>query len=222
MKVKICGITTPDDARMVADAGADAIGLNTVGGPRRIDLACIEAILESLPPFVTPVLLAQLTEGLLNEQVAELLAARWVQHVQVYGDVTADAVERLSWEGYRVIVPVAVSAADFATARPAVLAAAPGRGPAAVLLDTHDPTRLGGTGRRFDWRWVAEASRRGELAEWPPIMLAGGLTPDNVAQAVAEARPYAVDVSSGVESEPGRKDAAKVRRFIEAARAAAP
>jgi phosphoribosylanthranilate isomerase len=221
MKIKICGITTRDDAIMVAEAGADAIGLNFVGGPRRIDLAQAETILDGLPPFVTPVALVTLAgpgAGEMNEQVVELLATRWMPTIQVYGDVTAEAVERLAWEGYRTILPVPVNDVGFAVARPAALRTASGHGAAAVLLDTHAPDKLGGTGRTFAWSWVAQARSLGQLHGWPPIILAGGLTPENVTQAIAEAAPYAVDVSSGVESAPGRKDADKVRRFVAEAR----
>ena len=216
MRIKICGITTPDDAIMAAEAGADAIGLNFVGGPRRIDIPQAEAILSRLPPFVVPVALVRLTGPAtpeLNEQLAELLATRWVSHVQVYGDVTPDAVARLAWEGYRPIVPIPVRDAGFARERPAILDKA-----TAVLLDAHDPNALGGTGRTFTWSWVADARERRELADWPPIILAGGLTPENVARAIAETRPYGIDVSSGVEDGPGRKSRDKLRRFIAEAR----
>ncbi|MBN1489198.1 MAG: phosphoribosylanthranilate isomerase [Phycisphaerae bacterium] len=220
MKIKICGITTPDDARLVADAGADAIGLNFVAGPRRIDLAQAEGILDALPPLVVPVALVQLTDGLLNEQVAELLATRWIATIQIYGEVTPAAVTRLAWEGYRPIVPVHVRDETFAQTVPAVLATDRGRGAAAILLDTPHADKLGGTGQSFAWSWLRQARQRGELDAWPPVLLAGGLTPDNVAAAIETARPYGVDVASGVEDEPGRKSPEKVRRFIAEARRA--
>lgn len=222
MKVKICGITTPDDARMAAEAGADAVGLNFVGGPRKIDLAQAERILDALPPLIIPVALVRLGDsnpGEMNEQVMELLATRWVSTVQVYGELTAPVIDRLAWEGFRVIVPLPVRDAGFFRTVPWTTAGQ-GRGPAMALLDAHDPNKAGGTGRTFAWSWVREARSRGELAQWPPVLLAGGLTPENVRQAVAEADPYGVDVSSGVESSPGRKDAAKVARFIAEARSA--
>lgn len=221
MKIKICGITTPGDAEMAARAGADAVGLNFVGGPRRISLDQAEAILKVLPPLVVPVALVQLEDGLLNEQVAELLATRWVSTIQVYGEASAEALDRLAWEGYRTLLPVTVQDAGFAANPPDALRKAAGTSVAAVVLDAHEPGKLGGTGKTFGWPWVQQARTRGELDRWPPILLAGGLTPDNVVQAVVEARPYGVDVSSGVESSPGRKDPDKVRRFIMEARRAA-
>jgi phosphoribosylanthranilate isomerase len=221
MKIKVCGITTREDAVMVAEAGADAIGLNFVGGPRRIDLKQAEVILDALPPLVVPVALVSLTgpgAGEMNEQVAELLATRWISTVQVYGEVTNKAVARLAWEGYRPIVPVPVRDIAFAATRPVGVSGGGEQGAAAVLLDTHDPGRLGGTGRSFAWSLVAQARALGHLQGWPPIILAGGLTPENVAQAIREAAPYGVDVSSGVESAPGHKDPEKVRRFVDEAR----
>jgi phosphoribosylanthranilate isomerase len=224
MKVKICGITTPEDAVAAADAGADAIGLNFVAGPRRIDPLAAEAILDALPPLVVPVALIEIapTEaGLFNEQVAELLATRWISTVQLYGEVTAETVHQLAWQGYRPLVPVHVRDASFAAPRPDVLGPPAAREVAGVLLDAYDPDKQGGTGRAFHWEWVRQARARGELAGWPPVVLAGGLTPDNVAEAVRRTTPYAVDVASGVESAPGRKDKDQVRRFIAEARRAA-
>lgn len=206
---------------MAAEAGADAIGLNFVGGPRRIDLARAEAILDVLPPFVSPVALVSLAgpaAGELNEQVTELLATRWIPTIQLYGEVTNKAVSRLAWAGYRPIVVLAVRDVGFAATPPIGVNRTGERGAAAMLLDTHDPGKQGGTGRCFAWSWVAQARVLGHLQGWPPILLAGGLTPENVAQAIREAAPYGVDVSSGVESSPGRKDPEKVRRFIEEAR----
>jgi len=156
-----------------------------------------------------------------QKQVAELLATRWVSTIQVYGEASAEALDRLAWEGYRTLLPVTVQDAGFAANPPDALRNAAGTSVAAVVLDAHEPGKLGGTGKTFGWPWVNQARKRGELDRWPPILLAGGLTPDNVAQAIVEARPYGVDVSSGVESSPGRKDPDKVRRFVMEARRAA-
>ena len=92
--------------------------------------------------------------------------------------------------------------------------------PPAILLDTAAAGKLGGTGQSFDWNWIAEARAAGELEGLPPIILAGGLTPDNVAEAIRIARPYAVDVSSGVEfpGQPGIKDPARIKAFVQAVR----
>jgi phosphoribosylanthranilate isomerase len=97
-----------------------------------------------------------------------------------------------------------------------------GKKPSAYVLDTASPEKLGGTGQTFNWNWIAEARAAGELEGLPPIILAGGLTPENVAEAIRIARPYAVDVSSGVEvpGKPGIKDPVKMRDFIQAAQSA--
>jgi phosphoribosylanthranilate isomerase len=218
MRIKICGITTVDDALAVAEAGADAIGLNFVAGPRRIDLAHAELILRELPPFVQPVALVKLAEGTIDASIRSLLEARRVSTVQVYGDVTREAVEDLSWRGFDVIVPTPVRDARFAEHKPAALEGSEHGRAVLVLLDAYDPEKAGGTGQTFRWEWVRAAREEGKLDSWPPILLAGGLTPENVAEAIRMVRPYGVDVSSGVEAEPGRKDMEKVKRFIAAAR----
>ena len=223
MRVKICGITRLEDALNAAEAGADAIGLNFVAGPRRIDVATAARILDGLPPFATPVALVRLDEsGRMPPEVAELLVSRRVAHVQLYGSVTGQAVAQLGEEGFTKPLLVArVQDRDFAASVTATISACGDRRPAAIVLDAYDPSRLGGTGQAFCWPWVMQARDAGELDAWPPVLLAGGLNPDNVAQAVAQARPWGVDVSSGVESAEGHKAMEKMIRFVETARAAA-
>lgn len=222
MRVKICGITNSADARVAAEAGADAIGLNFVGGPRQIAVGVAAAILESLPPLVTPVVLVRLQDGRLSDELVGLLGRHRVSHLQIYGPVTAGALDALAGDGFCPMPVIAVRGADFA--RGAVLwrDCRAGR-PRAVVLDTHDPLKEGGTGKVFHWELIPAAVASGAIRGWPPIILAGGLRPGNVAEAVHVVRPFAVDVSSGVEVEgsPGRKDATKVREFVLNARAAA-
>ncbi|MBP7933023.1 MAG: phosphoribosylanthranilate isomerase [Phycisphaerae bacterium] len=222
LRVKICGITNSADALVAAVAGADAIGLNFVGGPRQISVGVAAAILESLPPLVTPVALVRLQDGRLSDGVAELLGRYRVSHLQVYGPVAAGAIDALACDGFCVMPVIAVRGVDFA--REAVLwrDCRAGR-PRAVVLDSYDPLKEGGTGTVFHWEIIPAAVASGAIRGWPPIILAGGLRPGNVAEAVQVARPFGVDVSSGVEVEgsPGRKDAAKVREFVLNARAAA-
>lgn len=220
MRVKICGITSVEDARQAAQAGADAIGLNFYAGPRRIDLATGEAILASLPPFVTPVALIGVAGDQIDDDLLTMLIRGRVGLLQVHGDAALGVMARLSEVGFAIIQPLAVRESTFADAAPFW-----GKGwwrPTAVILDTYDPNRAGGTGQTFCWDWVDRARKAGHLNEWPPIILAGGLNPDNVADAIRIARPWAVDVSSGVESQgaPGRKDARKMRAFVRAARTA--
>lgn len=218
MRVKICGIVRPEDGLLAAEAGADAIGLNFVGGPRRITPAQADAILKKLPPLVSPVALVSLLSGGPAEDLRSWLRHSPVRHVQVYDLSDPQAASAWAGEGYVVLTVVRVRSASLCEASELDVI----RTSAGVILDGYDAGRLGGTGRSFSWEWVAQARGEGRLADWPPILLAGGLRPENVAQAVQLARPYGVDVSSGVEVEgqPGRKDPQKVAEFIRQARLA--
>lgn len=197
LRVKVCGITTPEDAVLAAELGASAVGLIFwPQSPRAVDLARAKAIVAALPPLVSAVgvFVNQQADALRIAEEAGLAA------VQFHGDEPAD-----SYRGFpvRVIKAVAVrddSAIAAATAVPAA---------AHVLLDAHDPVRRGGTGRTIDWSIATAIARR------RPVILSGGLNAGNVAQAIATVRPYAIDVSSGVESAPGRKDPGKLRALFD-------
>ncbi|HOS44354.1 MAG TPA: phosphoribosylanthranilate isomerase, partial [Armatimonadota bacterium] len=194
-RVKICGITHADDARLAVVLGADALGfLFYPPSPRAVTPAAARAIIAELPPFVTPVAVV------VNEPpaaVRALLADTGCRVAQLHGDEPPAYLDEL---GCPAIKSLAIGGeADV----PAVDAY---RGARAILLDARVAGQRGGTGVSFDWR-LARAARACGL----PILLAGGLTPDNVAEAIAIAAPYAVDVSSGVERAPGRKDAEKLR-----------
>jgi phosphoribosylanthranilate isomerase len=195
MFVKICGITRPEDADAAVKAGADAIGfVFWPGSPRFVDPYRARAIAVTLPPFVT-------TVGVFVNQPIEYVTgvASLVRlsAVQLHGDETIEYAAALS----RPVVKAMSLGDDRVTAWPA---------PMTVLLDVHDPVRRGGTGRTIDWTAAAAvaAGRR--------ILLAGGLTPDNVAEAVARVRPFGIDVSSGVERAPGVKDHERLRALFEA------
>jgi phosphoribosylanthranilate isomerase len=198
MLIKICGVTTIEDARLAADLGASAIGLVFwPGSPRFVEARQAKAIVAALPPFVSAV-------GVFVNQVGEAASiAREVglNAVQFHGDEPAS-----SYSGFplRVIKSVAVkdaSAADAADAVPP---------DTTVLLDAHDPVRRGGTGIPIDWSIAARIARR------RPVILSGGLNPANVAEAVDAVAPYAIDVSSGVELVFGRKDPDKMRALFDA------
>jgi phosphoribosylanthranilate isomerase len=199
-RVKICGITRLEDAECAVELGAEALGFNFFPpSPRYIDPAAARSVIKRLPPFVTPV-------GVFaNEGDAESIAATarqaGVRAVQLHGRPLPSSLAPLA--GLAIIRAISVGATlDLAElARYKV---------DAILLDGYDPHLPGGTGRQFAWELVHLAKPFGR------IILAGGLTPDNVAQAVRAVRPFAVDVASGVESAPGIKDLAKLRAFFEA------
>lgn len=220
MRIKICGITTPQDAREAAQAGADAIGLNLVGGPRRIKPQQAGTIVESLPAFVTPVALIRLEGGGIPRESLDVLDACRVSHLQIYGAWKPDMIAALRAQHFQPIGVLPVRHEAFAREAAALFAVAPPRRTAAVVLDAYDPDREGGTGRAFCWDWVISARDRHELEGWPEIVLAGGLRPENVADAIRTLRPMGVDVSTGVEFEgrPGQKDPARMRAFVMEAR----
>jgi phosphoribosylanthranilate isomerase len=202
--VKVCGITSVEDGVMAAEAGADAIGLVFwPGSPRAVDVSRAREIAAALPPFVLRV---GVFVDAPREEMARVADAVGLDLLQLHGQ---EAPESLAGLPRRALKAVRVGPGFQA----AQALRYEGRA-AGILLDTRVPGGApGGTGQTFDWTAVREVRER--LA-W--LMLAGGLTPDNVARALAEVRPDAVDVSSGVESAPGRKDAEKVRAFIEAVR----
>lgn len=204
MKVKICGITTVEDAATAVAAGADALGFVLYRqSPRYVEPAIVRSIVATLPPFV-------LTVGVfVNEEasrVRTLMDECGLTLAQLHGDETAAYCQSL---GRPVLKALRVKD------RQAFLALAEYQGRGNVrgfLIDAYHETEYGGTGRTADWTLAAEAARAA------PIVLAGGLTPANVGEAVRLIRPYGVDVSSGVESRPGKKDPDKVKAFIEGAR----
>ncbi len=204
-RVKICGITRLEDALAAVDAGADALGFVFVPGtPRFITAEAAAGIISALPPFVSTVgLFVNASEDTIDSH----LRISRVQSVQLHGDESPE--DSMKWLGrvrvlkaFRVRGPETIQRlADYRFAADA------------FLLDAFVPGAHGGTGARFDWELALAAKSAGR-----PLILAGGITPQNVAEAVARVRPDAVDVSSGVESSPGKKDAAKIRALIQAVR----
>ena len=202
VRVKICGITAADDALHAAACGADALGfVFYTGSPRCVTPAAAAAICAGLPPFVSRV-------GLfVNEDPERIRAVAdecGLDVVQLHGDEPAQDCVRLS---RRVVKALRVR--DVAS-----LAGHEQYAVSALLLDAWDADRFGGTGASFNWELATGIARQ------RPVILAGGLTPDNVAEAIRQVRPYGVDVSSGVERAPGRKDPEKVARFIRMAKEA--
>ena len=192
VRVKICGLTNPADALCAARAGADALGFVFAESPRRVGPDQAREIIAGLPPLVATV--GVFKDAPLDEvlRLRRLCGLDWVQ---LCGGEDA---AYLAACGPRVIKTLAVGD------RPPDVRAHPG---ARLLLDAAS-VKGGGSGRCFDWGLAREA------AQARPLILAGGLNPENVGQAIAIARPWAVDVSSGVEAAPGRKDHELIQRFI--------
>ena len=197
--VKICGITRLDDAEAAVDAGATALGfVFWPDSPRFIDPYRARAIVRALPAFVT-------TVGVFVNQPAEFIAgvASLVPlgAVQLHGDETAGSVEKIGRPVIKALTLDIASQADRLASWPAGVT---------ILLDAHDPVRRGGTGRAVDWEAAAviAAERR--------TILAGGLTPDNIGEAIERVRPFGIDVSSGVEQSPGVKDRGRIRALFRA------
>lgn len=201
MFVKICGITNEDDALLAVAMGADAVGFIFAPSPRQVSPQAVYDITRRLPPEI-------LTVGVfrddLPDRVFDIVSRSGVKAVQLHGRETARHVAELS-ENVRWIFK-AVTAGSPEAAR------ADQYGTDLVLVDASEP----GSGKVFDWSLIDDVPAGLRL------ILAGGLDPDNVASAIEVVRPWGVDVSTGVESSPGRKDPVKVRQFIARARAAAP
>jgi len=192
MFVKICGITRLEDAEAAVGAGASALGfVFWPGSPRFVDPYRARAIVQALPPFVTPV-------GLFVSQPREYVGAVAslvrLGAVQLHGDESVEFAASLAWPVIKALSVDRASAWPLATT---------------LLLDAHDPVKRGGTGQTIDWAAAAHIAARRK------VLLAGGLTPDNVAEAVASVRPFGIDVSSGVERSPGIKDHGKLRALFE-------
>jgi phosphoribosylanthranilate isomerase len=199
IRVKICGITRVEDALAAAAFGADAIGLVFVeASPRCVSAERARAIAAALPPFISVV-------GLFVDapatRIHEVLGQVPLDLLQFHGRETPEECRQFGRPYIKAVrmapdVDLAAEARRYAQA-------------AGLLLDAYDPQLAGGTGATFDWTRVPP-----DLGK--PVILAGGLTPENVARAIQAVRPYAVDVSSGVEQSKGVKDAAKVAAFVEA------
>jgi phosphoribosylanthranilate isomerase len=204
VKVKICGITSVADGQAAAEAGADMIGLMFYEpSPRYITISQAVEISRSLSPFVQRVGVFVNPE---EAQVMEAIVACGLSLLQFHGDEPSGFCTQFGLMSLK-----ALRVRDLES-----IAALENYRTDAFLLDAWSQAGLGGTGEKFNWDLAVQAQKFGK-----PIFLAGGLTPDNVAGAVRHVRPFAVDVSSGVESSPGKKDPAKVRAFIQAAKSVA-
>lgn len=201
-RVKICGVTRPQDVRMIVKSGADAIGFQMSMGPRKITPAKARQLVALVPPWVTPV------GVFVNESLARvkrLIKLCGFRAVQLHGDEN---------KAYCRAIPVPVLKVIRMRDAQAIR---PYRGfrVAAFLLDSYNKNIPGGTGKSFQFHWA-----RGAKALAAPVLIAGGLTSDNVRQALRSSKAFGVDVASGVESRPGVKDPRKVSLFIRNAKKA--
>lgn len=200
VKVKICGITNLEDALVATEAGADALGFNFYErSPRYISTTAAAKIIRQLPPFIIKV---GVFVNAPPELVFRAIADCGLNILQFHGDEPPEYCSQfglMTMKAFRIRDAESLKAiANYQTE--------------AFLLDAYSSDQFGGTGEKFNWDLAVEAKKLGR-----PIFLAGGLTPENVADAVSKVQPYAVDVSSGVESSPGKKDHAEMRTFIRAA-----
>lgn len=201
VRVKICGLTRAEDAALAVSLGADAVGfVFWPQSPRAIAVADAAAISRTLPPFVTRV---GVFVNASPEEVAAAVREACLDAAQLHGD---ESVLRYQSAAPRLIKAVAPDNVDDLAAAAALPS------DVTVLVDTLDRDRRGGTGRTADWK------RAAELARVRPIVLAGGLNAVNLSTALGEVRPWAVDVSSGVEESPGVKSAARLRELFAAVR----
>jgi phosphoribosylanthranilate isomerase len=198
-RIKVCGITSAEDARIALELGADFVGLILTESPRKLTLEQASAIRDSLPaeaPFVG--VFASETP----EEVLPMARALSLSAIQVAGWLDREEVDPFDvWHVIR----------GETLPDPTTLPMVPLR---TYHLDAYDPVRAGGTGKLADWKWAESAVQVGRR-----IIVAGGLNPDNVETLVRDVRPFGVDASSGLESAPGKKSAQKIRAFVERVRA---
>ena len=198
-RVKICGITSVKDAIFAVNAGADAIGLVFYApSPRFVTIEQAQQIVAAMPPFVSVV---ALFVNALPIEIKTVLAQVRIDIVQFHGDETRSDCEQIKLPYYKAIRVKADTnllqyEAEFSSAK-------------ALLLDTYSDAAVGGTGQVFDWGLIPQNLTK-------PVILAGGLTAENVALGIKQVRPYAVDVSGGVEQSKGMKDVAKIAAFMHA------
>ncbi len=200
IRIKICGITDLNDALKAADLGADALGFNFYPkSPRLVSAQKAKEIIRKLPPFLVQVgiFVNESSEG-----VRKIADSTRIQAIQLQGDESPDFCSQFSQP---VIKAIRIKNQDS-------LKVIKNYQVSAFLLDSYSPGYYGGSGKAFDWSLAMEAKKYGR------IVLAGGLNPDNIAEAIREVMPYGVDVCSGVEKEPGKKDHEKLREFIRTVR----
>lgn len=227
IQVKICGITNIADARAAVEAGADLLGFILYAkSPRYIESTEIAKIIREVKswssetvanaPATVPKIHVPKFVGVFVhepvERIQTILAETDIDYAQLHSNEEPTALQALTGRAFKAVRPATPEQALAEAAQFAPLGPLPGP---ALLIDAHDPNAYGGTGKTTDWNVAAAIAR-----QHPGLLLAGGLTPENVATAIRTVQPWGVDVSSGVEAAPGKKDHAKVHAFVAAAKAA--
>ena len=208
MKVKICGITNRDDAQAALDAGADLLGFNFYSkSPRYIVPEKARDIAAQVRSGGQRPLLVGVFVNSVAEEIRSILEIAQIDLAQLHGDEPVNILEQLHGRGFKALRPTSEEEAGI----DAEWFAPYGPNAPVLLVDAYRKDQYGGTGHTADWTIATK------LAQRYPILLAGGLTPDNVAEAIRQVKPWGVDVASGVEVSPGKKDAAKMKLFVERA-----
>jgi len=203
-RIKVCGITCQEDARIAVAVGADGLGFIFVeGSPRLIDPEMVKAITGELPPFLNRVGVFR-DEDI--EEVQEIIHYCRLTLVQLHGSESPEYCNKIPCQVIKAFSIHPDSDNEELAAYAGVVSG--------FLLDTYHKDMAGGTGIPFDWNLVKQIKPPG------PVILAGGLTPENVGEAIRQVKPFAVDVNSGVEYQPGRKDSDKLKRFVHEVRKA--
>jgi phosphoribosylanthranilate isomerase len=202
VKAKVCGITTPEDALTAANSGADAVGLVFAESPRKLSVEQAREVATTLPNGVLKVGVFVDEEP---EEVLRIVREVGLDYAQLHGDESPETVTFLREEGVKVIKALRIQGAGS-------LAAMDGYEADLFLLDAWSEKARGGTGERFDWEVAKSYGGRGN------ILVSGGLTPENVREAIRFFEPYGVDASSSLEDAPGKKNGERVRRFVSAAK----
>jgi phosphoribosylanthranilate isomerase len=206
-KVKICGITNLEDARLAVECGADAIGFNFFQGSKRyVDEGCAKSIVERLQ---SPVLKVGVFVDQSIEEIIDIEEIVWLDAIQLHGEESSDFINALRKQSQAKIIKAFRVGPEFDTEMLGTYAVD------AIMLDSYSASEHGGTGQIFDWN---TASHVASIIDH--VYLAGGLNPDNVAEAIRTVKPFAVDVASGVESSPRKKDANKMEAFMRNAKGA--
>jgi phosphoribosylanthranilate isomerase len=209
VKIKICGITNLDDACAAIEAGADLLGFNFYPkSPRYLTPEKAHDIAAQIRSNGHGPLLVGVFVNSPLEEVRSIMEIAQIDLAQMHGDEPVHMVEQLNGRGFKALRPTTEEEAEI----DAEWFAPYGPNAPVLLVDAYRKDQYGGTGHTADWTIATK------LAKQYPILLAGGLTPDNVAEAIKQVRPWGVDVASGVECAPGKKDAAKMRVFVERAR----